>query len=239
MAKGRTPPPASWMPPPSSKPRSRSPARKGGGRGKYDRSKSKRQRKDEQRRALLDAAITVFGRAGYGAASVEQVLVRAGLSRATFYAHFSGLEELLVGVFDHVNAEFFRALEQRLEAIADPVERLRAGIGDYLTLLAGNAEVAVVVQREIAAAGPAHAFRRHAARARFADLLVSGLAGAHARGLVAQPPDEAKAYALVCAIEGLGMRYVERGEADRAVEATTKLVDLVLGAFGHVAPVGS
>ncbi|MDX3883711.1 MAG: helix-turn-helix domain-containing protein [Sphingomonas sp.] len=50
--------------------------------------------REQQRRAtrarIVDAALAVFERRGMAAATIEEILGAAGVSRATFYAHFTG-----------------------------------------------------------------------------------------------------------------------------------------------------
>lgn len=50
--------------------------------------------REQQRRAtrarIVDAALAVFERRGMAAATIEEILGAAGISRATFYAHFTG-----------------------------------------------------------------------------------------------------------------------------------------------------
>ncbi|MEY2405218.1 MAG: hypothetical protein QOG39_134 [Acidimicrobiaceae bacterium] len=52
----------------------------------------------ESRRELIDAAVEVFAERGYQAASVEDVIRRAGLSKGTFYFNFTGKEDLFASV---------------------------------------------------------------------------------------------------------------------------------------------
>jgi len=58
---------------------------------------------EDTERRLLDAALAVFGRAGYGAATVNEIVRQAGCSKGAFYVHFASKEEL-----------FLHLLEQRM-----------------------------------------------------------------------------------------------------------------------------
>ena len=60
-------------------------------------------RKDSQlqtRERLLDAALTVFSRRGYHAASVDEIAAEAGYSKGAVYSNFSNKEELLLALID-------------------------------------------------------------------------------------------------------------------------------------------
>ena len=54
----------------------------------------RQRRTQETRRLILDAAFDVFGKLGYGEASVDSILSEAGLSKGAFYHHFASKEEL-------------------------------------------------------------------------------------------------------------------------------------------------
>src|SRR5512140_2670248 len=68
------------------------------GPGSYDRHMSPTERRNEQRRTLVDAAAHVFARDGYANGSVASILEVSGLSRGTFYRHFRDLREAFLAV---------------------------------------------------------------------------------------------------------------------------------------------
>jgi TetR/AcrR family transcriptional repressor of mexJK operon len=51
-----------------------------------------------KREAILDAAQGLFLEAGYAAAGMDTMAARAGVSKATIYAHFKGKDELFAAV---------------------------------------------------------------------------------------------------------------------------------------------
>jgi len=58
------------------------------------------QRVAQRRESILFAGVRVFAAKGYHSASVEDVLREAGISRATFYAHFASKEDLFNVIVD-------------------------------------------------------------------------------------------------------------------------------------------
>ena len=60
--------------------------------------------RDEQRRftreRLREAALEVFERRGYASATVDEIAVAAGASRATFYLHFRSKADLIRSLID-------------------------------------------------------------------------------------------------------------------------------------------
>jgi AcrR family transcriptional regulator len=209
----------------------RSPPDRAPGRGKYDRSHTADERARDQRRRLFTAAASVFARHGYANCTVDDVCSEAGVSRRTFYEHFGDLRDCLVKLHERVGNQSFRAVEQYCRAQEHPNDQLRAGVEGLLGLIANFPEQAKVIFREVRAAGPDLEGRREALLQRFATLMFEGVARAHALGVCKLPPDETRIFALVAAMEAVGMRYVDRGEHSRAVEAAPALVDMVIRTF--------
>lgn len=57
-------------------------------------------RPSRKREAILDAAQASFLELGYAATSMDALAARAGVSKATIYAHFTGKEELFAAVIN-------------------------------------------------------------------------------------------------------------------------------------------
>ncbi len=58
--------------------------------------------KELTRDAIVASAIELFAQRGYGAVRVEDVAKAAGVSRTTFYNHFSEREEILATLFERL-----------------------------------------------------------------------------------------------------------------------------------------
>lgn len=201
------------------------------GRGKYDRSLAADERTREKRQILYQAATRVFASRGYTKSTVDDVCDAAGVSRRTFYEHFRDLEDLFMRLHDRLGRMAFAAVEAFVTAHEDPDDQTRAGVEGLLGLVARFPAESRVVFRELWGIGP-EAFRlRYALLARFAALMTRGLSAAHAAGRYRKPPDEIRVYALVSAIEAVGMKYMDSGEHERALEAAPALVDMIIAAF--------
>src|SRR5579863_1807875 len=57
---------------------------------------TREQSKDQTRQRLLDAALTIFMKKGFVAASVEDIAEAAGYTRGAFYSNFRSKAELLI-----------------------------------------------------------------------------------------------------------------------------------------------
>ena len=201
-------------------------------RGKYDRTQPAKERRAQQREALLDAATTVFAQSGFAHASVESIVKRARMSRRTFYEHFKDLRDVLHRVHDRAANLAFAFISAQLQATADPLDRIRVGIHAYLGAIAANREAARVVFREARSAGPEYEPRRERESQRYTNLLLDALKDAHRAGQIPVPPDETIAYALTTGIEGVALRYILRKEEEKAAQAAPALVAMAFRAFG-------
>jgi AcrR family transcriptional regulator len=90
------------------------------------------------RSELLDAAHAVFAEHGYAAASVEEVIRRAGLSKGTFYFNFRGKDDLFFAVLDEYLDRPGRAL----------MELTASAPGDEPTSGAVSAALAAILRQQ-------------------------------------------------------------------------------------------
>jgi AcrR family transcriptional regulator len=108
-----------------------------------------------RRRALLDAAVSVFGRFGYRKTSMDDVARAAGVSRQGLYLVFSNKEELFRRALDHLLSSQLNAalavlsrsemrLEERLIAACDEWSGRFAGgfSGDAADLMCAGSSLA-------------------------------------------------------------------------------------------------
>lgn len=89
------------------------------------------------RRMLKDALASLILEKGYGALTVQEILDRADVGRATFYAHYRDKEALLLSLF----AELRDSLRQEFMGISvEDMARFGEGIGLTLPLFAHAAQ---------------------------------------------------------------------------------------------------
>jgi AcrR family transcriptional regulator len=82
---------------------------------------------DERTRGrLLRAAVSVFDRKGYAAASVREIVELAGVTKPALYYHFGSKERLLAAVLDEAARAFARKMEQAMARSGTARDRLFA-----------------------------------------------------------------------------------------------------------------
>jgi AcrR family transcriptional regulator len=90
------------------------------------------------------AALDALGEQGLAAVGVEPLARRLGVTKGSFYWHFPSREALLIAALERWEAAEQETVFGKLEAIADPRERLRA-----LFLLVAHEAKAHIVYSEL------------------------------------------------------------------------------------------
>lgn len=124
-----------------------------------------------RRDAIIEATIQVIGRKGYRATTVADIIAEAGVARTTFYKHFADKHECFLAAHDLGAERALVTVESGCDGGRPRLERVRAGLGSLVTLLATNPSLARVVVVEAAIAGTEGRRRQLAAIDRLARLL--------------------------------------------------------------------
>ena len=112
-------------------------------------SDNKPSSREIKREKILRAAIEVFAKRGYFSSRMTDVAHRAEVADGTLYLYFKGKEDLLHSIFDHVLSLFIERVQERVEGVSDPVEKLRLLVRMHLELLGSDPALAQVLQIEI------------------------------------------------------------------------------------------
>ncbi|MDX3190009.1 helix-turn-helix domain containing protein [Streptomyces sp. MN03-5084-2B] len=79
------------------------------------------------RERLLDAALDLFGERGYDSVTVAEIAERAGLTKRTFFRHFSDKREVLFAG-QEILSRFFAEAIADAPAAATPIEAVTAAL---------------------------------------------------------------------------------------------------------------
>jgi len=93
----------------------------------------------ESKTRLLEAAMNVIRSKGYSATRIEDICAAAGVTKGSFFHHFSTKEELAIAAADYwseVTSAFFA--EQAYHNATDPLERLLAYIDLRKAMIRGE-----------------------------------------------------------------------------------------------------
>ena len=107
---------------------------------------------DHRERALRALAV-VAAEQGYQNVGVSEVIKRASMSPATFYANFSSKEDALIAAIESAGAQVVAATLPAFRRHADWPQGVRAAIGALLNFLASRPALARLLAVEVYAAG--------------------------------------------------------------------------------------
>lgn len=121
------------------------------GRGAYDRSLSRAERDQEHRERLFRAAAEVLLD---GELSIARIVERAGVGRSTFYEFFDSPDHLLSQLEQRVLRQIEVELQAALTEARTPLERVRAIVRRWLSVLEAEPHDAKVVLARRAVSNP-------------------------------------------------------------------------------------
>ncbi|WP_117212826.1 TetR/AcrR family transcriptional regulator [Allorhizocola rhizosphaerae] len=101
------------------------------------------------RARILDAALDLFADKGFDATGVQEIVVRAGVTKGALYHHFTSKEDILFSLYGEVLRVQLEDLDRILSTDRDPMWKLRAIIESLVVSTAASAKAAAVVTREM------------------------------------------------------------------------------------------
>ena len=110
-------------------------------------------RKGATRRALLEAALTVFGEKGYHGAAVDEIVDKAGRSKGAAYFHFPSKEAIFRALIRELGKHLVDRIEQEIELAVSPIERLDAALLALIDIFVKHRTLARFMLLEVAGAG--------------------------------------------------------------------------------------
>src|SRR5947209_13265538 len=107
---------------------------------------TRRERQEQTREQLLEAASRVFARRGFSEATVEEIANEAGYTTGAVYSNFRGKEELFRASFAHQVTRDIESVTSAQATSADTsVERTRASARTWMELLRNRPEMFLLV----------------------------------------------------------------------------------------------
>jgi AcrR family transcriptional regulator len=129
---------------------------------------------EHQRARVLEAAIETFAEHGYPATTVDDLVAAAKVGVGSFYAHFEGKEQCLLGAFDRIVAEGTSRVAGAASEGATWADAVCLGLRALLTAIAAEPASARIALVEIQTGGPAALARYGETLATVAQALVRG-----------------------------------------------------------------
>ncbi|HTW17766.1 MAG TPA: TetR/AcrR family transcriptional regulator [Nocardioides sp.] len=122
------------------------------------------------KKALVDVAEELFTEHGYAATSLDAIVAGARVTKGALYHHFSGKQALFEAVFDRVETDASKAIQEALGSHEDPWEKALAGLRAFLAVVQQPRYRRVVIQEGPAVLGYER-YREQEERSTFANVL--------------------------------------------------------------------
>ncbi|MFI5926668.1 TetR/AcrR family transcriptional regulator [Micromonospora sp. NPDC051543] len=180
---------------------------------------------------MLDAAVKVFSRRGFHAASMDEIAEDAGISKPMVYAYLGTKEELFVACLHREGTRMMQAIAGAAAPDLPADERLWRGLKAFFGFVGAHRDGWAVLYRQARGEQP-FAGELAAMRARLVEVVAGMLDHAlREEGREIAPTDlEVVAYALVGATESLADWLADHPEADPEKTATRMMNVAWLGA---------
>lgn len=180
---------------------------------------------------MLDAAVRVFSRRGYHAASMDEIAEDAGISKPMVYAYLGTKEELFVACLHREGTRLMEAIASAAVPDLPADERLWRGLRAFFGFVGAHRDGWAVLHRQARGEQP-FAGELATMRARLVEVVAGMLDHALcAEGCEAGTTDlEVVAYALVGATESLADWLADHPDADPGKTATRMMNVAWLGA---------
>jgi len=90
----------------------------------------------DRREEILDAATDLFAEFGYSDAVTQDLAVRLQVGKGTIYRHYPSKRELFLAAVDRVMRRMRVHIDEAVEQVADPVDRIERGTRAFLEFFA-------------------------------------------------------------------------------------------------------
>ena len=180
-----------------------------------------------QRDRILIATSELVAKRGYQGTTVELIVKRAGVARATFYESFENREACLLACFEEALAECRRRIDAAAEDEAEWPARIRAGLAAFLDYVAQNPALARTCLVELVTAGPVAMGRHEEALQSFAPAFARGREFTAASGELPETLEDS----IVGGIVWMVHQRLLHGEADRVPRLLATMLEFGLAPY--------
>lgn len=111
----------------------------------YKNIRAMQMRKDARRRALLEAALWIFSRRGYHAATVPMIVAEANSSVGCFYTYFRNKEDVLATILEALGERIVLVIREARESQSEPLLQMQSALEAGFLYLAENTQEARIL----------------------------------------------------------------------------------------------
>jgi AcrR family transcriptional regulator len=100
---------------------------------------------EERRAKILSAAVCAFARDGYDNTKMDQIAVRAKITKPVLYDHFPSKRALFLTVLEKIRDGLIAKGRSIVDADGDPEQKFRLGVGAFLQFVEEEPDAARVL----------------------------------------------------------------------------------------------
>lgn len=184
-----------------------------------------------RREQLLDVALSVFARAGYHGASMNDVADAAGVTKPVLYQHFESKRELYQALLDEVGARLLSAITSATSDTTDGRQQTEQGFLAYFRWVAADHDAF----RLLYGSGTRRDEEFNLAVRRVTAAVSAAIAPLIAVDDISDEHRLTLAHAVVGLAEGASRRLVERGDSFDPDELAAQVSSLAWAGLRGVA----
>ena len=152
---------------------------------------------DRTRRQLLEAALRVIGRKGFAAATVDEIVREAGVSKGVAYYHFKNKESLVENIIAQEIATIEDLLKDVVDREGDPMRALVSMLQAFAEHLFDHQDLARLLSTEIWRGGRAWSQQMRSGLQSVIDMVAQELQRGKEMGTVREEVDSTFAAASI------------------------------------------
>jgi AcrR family transcriptional regulator len=184
-------------------------------------------KKQQTRKAIIDAAIKLFTSNGFEQTSMDELARAAGIGKSTIYGYFNTKEEIFLAYCEAELDFAFAALDRKLDEEAPLIDQLVAHMMGQITFVTENREFGRIFAREMTFPGETNKLLSRELDMRYLDKLGEVLGRAQ---LCGELPAESELLLLIAHLHGLyllTLSTIYRGDTKTLENAETFVRSLV------------
>jgi len=178
--------------------------------------------KATRRQEILQAARDVFGKHGYHAAKVEDIVHAAGVARGTFYLYFEDKRAIFEEIVDRLLVRFGMSIS-RVDVAGDVTDQVRANIRRIVHLLLEDKLTTKMLLSDAHGVDPAFDRKIHSFFEQVRALLEEALMDGQELGIVVAGNPRLQAIFTIGALKEIMNQVVVRGWDDSEDEIVDAL----------------
>ena len=184
----------------------------------------------EHRHRLLEGMAHAVAAKGYGDTTIADIVREAGVSRRTFYEHFSTKAECLIALYEAASHNALKVLRDAIDPSHGWQTQVEQALAAYLSSMAANPVLLRTLFIEILGLGAQGLQSRRRVNQEIADFMLVAINGSEGKEAPLSPR---MAMAVVGGITELILQYIEQDRVahlQELVEPSSRLVRAIAAA---------